>query len=448
MKMSLRLWLTALLPFIFSSYATAGDHGLEAIKAEIESIKQVYESRIAELEAKVKSMEASAGEKSVVAAQSQNIPKKAKQVKRFNPAVSVVLNGKASSFSSPESEFAGFSVSHEGERGREGLGLGESEFNVAANVDNKFYGSLTAAIVREEGEDKIELEEAYLQTLPDLGIADGLSIKAGKAFWTLGYMNEHHAHTDDFADRPLPYRAFLNKAYNDDGIEVSYVLPTDFYTEIGGGVFRGDDFPFGESDGEGIGAFSAFARFGSDIGDNQSWRLGGYALIGEAKGGRAGNEETVTFIGDSDLYAVDFRYTFAPTGNAREREWIVQGESFWRSEDGTYEDTEAGTGAVAHDDTSVGWYAQTVYKFHPAWRAGFRYSELESPDILAGLNGSALDGRDHDPRSFGAMIDYTNSEFSRIRFQWNNNKLNNQTTDNQFMIQYIMSVGAHGAHKY
>ena len=31
------------------------------------------------------------------------------------------------------------------------------------------------------------------------------------------------------------------------------------------------------------------------------------------------------------------------------------------------------------------------------------------------------------------MIDYTNSEFSRIRFQWNNNKLNNQTTDNQFI---------------
>ena len=51
-------------------------------------------------------------------------------------------------------------------------------------------------------------------------------------------MNEHHAHTDDFADCPLPYRAFLNKAYNDDGLEVSHVLPTDFYTEIGGGVFK------------------------------------------------------------------------------------------------------------------------------------------------------------------------------------------------------------------
>ena len=76
MKMSFRLWLTALLPFIFSSYATAGDHDLKAIKAEIESIKQVYESRIAELEAKVKSMEASAGEKSVVAASRKTYPRK------------------------------------------------------------------------------------------------------------------------------------------------------------------------------------------------------------------------------------------------------------------------------------------------------------------------------------------------------------------------------------
>ena len=34
---------------------------------------------------------------------------------------------------------------------------------VAANVDDKFYGSFTAAIVREDGSDIIELEEAYLR---------------------------------------------------------------------------------------------------------------------------------------------------------------------------------------------------------------------------------------------------------------------------------------------
>ena len=43
----------------------------------------------------------------------------------------------------------------------------------------------------------------------------------------------------------LPTVYFLNKSFNDDGAEASYILPTDFYSEIGGGVFRGDAFPIG-----------------------------------------------------------------------------------------------------------------------------------------------------------------------------------------------------------
>ena len=118
------------------------------------------------------------------------------------------------------------------------------------------------------------------------------------------------------------------------------------------GVFRGDDFPFGGSDGEGIGAWSAFARVGSDIGANQSWRLGGYALMGEAKGGRRTEEGEVVFVGDTDLYGMDFRYTFAPTGNAREREFILQGEAFWRDEDGQYSVDSGRDGTfVNHDDS-------------------------------------------------------------------------------------------------
>lgn len=431
--------------FALQTTAFAGNHAsLDEIKKELAAIQEKYESKIAELESKIEAL-SSANSSGMGKASSQNLPRKAKKVSNFNPAVSIVLNGKATTFSESSGEMEGFAVGEEGERGREGLGIDESEFTVAANVDDKFYGSFTAAIVREDGSDIIELEEAYLQTLAGLQFIDGLTIKAGRAFWTIGYLNEHHAHTDDFADRPLPYRAFFNKAYNDDGVEVSYLLPTDFYAEVGMGAFRGDDFPFGGSDGEGIGAWSAFARVGSDIGANQSWRLGGYALIGEAKGGRTTEEGAITFVGDTDLYGMDFRYTFAPTGNAREREFILQGEAFWRDEDGTY---DVGGGAVNHDDTSVGWYAQGVYKFAQKWRAGVRYSELESPDIQAGLAGTGLDGTRHDPRSASFMLDYTNSEFSRWRFQYNHNELSRTNNDNQFMIQYIMSIGAHGAHKY
>ena len=435
--------------FCFTTVLQASDNDIEALRAEILQMKEAYEKRIANLEAKLVELaeaDASAG------SETQNQPPATASRKvfdnGFNPSIGLILNGKYSNFSADESEIAGFGVGEEGERGREGLGIDESELNFSASVDDKFYGSLTAAIVREEGEDIVELEEAYVQTLPGAGLPDGLSVKAGRAFWTLGYLNEHHSHSDDFVDRPLPNRVFLNNSFNDDGVEVSYILPTDVYAEIGGGAFRGDDFPFGEADGGGIGAWSAFFRVGNDIGLDKSWRLGAYILSGEAEGGRASNEDTITFVGDSDLYVADVRYTWAPTGNAREKELILQGEVFVRDEDGSYEDAEAGTGLIAFDDSVSGWYAQAIYKFDPRWRFGLRYSQLEAPDVPAGLVGSALDASGHDAKTYSAMLDWTNSEFSRIRFQYNREELSDGEEDDQFILQYIMSLGAHGAHKY
>ena len=364
----------------------------------------------------------------------------------FNPSIGLILNGQYNQYSSDEGEIAGFAVGHEGERPGEGFAVDHTELNFTANVDDKFFGSTTAAIALHEGETEVELEEAYLQALPGLGLPDGVSVKAGRAFWTLGYLNEHHSHTDDFADRPLPYRVFFNQAFNDDGAEVSYVLATDFYSEIGGGLFRGDDFPFGGAEGGGAGAWSAFARIGGDIGDNQSWRLGGYLMSGDVPGGRVSNEDELTFMGDVDLYLADVRYTWAPTGNARQQEVIFQSEYFWRNEDGSYE--EDGGGAEGFDDSSSGWYAQAVYKFAPQWRVGLRTSQLQAAGVPAGLVGSGLDSSGHDPKALSLMLDWTNSEFSRVRLQYNREELAQGQDDDQIMLQYIMSLGAHGAHKY
>lgn len=416
-----------------------------ALLQEIKALKKSYESRTAELEKKIKKLEENQTEqsgKTRASAASNRIIKN----NSFNPSIGVILNGRASSFTRSTSEIAGFGVAEEGERSKEGLSVEESELNFSANVDDKFYGSVTAALVREDGADKVEVEEAYIQTLPGTGLPDGIRVKAGRAFWTFGYLNEHHAHSDDFADRPLPNRVYLNKNFNDDGAEVSYVLPTDFYSEIGGGVFRGDDFPAGGSS-SGLGSWSAYARTGGDIGDSQSWRIGGYFLHSDANS-RKTNEDMVTFVGNSQLYGADVRYTWAPTGNARNQEVIAQAEFFYRDEDGTYNDASAGTGTVAFSDSSFGWYAQAVYKFARAWRVGVRYSQLHTPDTPTGLAGSALDAQGHDPYNIALMGDWTNSEFGRIRFQYNREILDRGDTDNQFLVQYVMSIGAHGAHPY
>ena len=228
---------------------------------------------------------------------------------------------------------------------------------------------------------------------------------------------------------------------------MSAVLPTPIYSEIGGGIYRGDDFPGGGAEGSDIGAWTAYGRVGGDAGDKTSWRVGLSTLQADNVN-RDTNEDAVNFSGDSSLYIADARAVYAPTGNNAEQEIIFQGEYFIRDEDGTYEDTDAGTGAIDYDDNQSGWYAQSVYKFSPQWRAGLRYSQLNAGDVPAGLVGSVLDDTGHNPRAATAMVDWTNSEFSRVRAQVSREEVADNQDDNQFTLQYIMSLGAHGAHSY
>ncbi|MAQ70559.1 MAG: hypothetical protein CL565_00025 [Alphaproteobacteria bacterium] len=441
---------------ISPALAETSNTELQDLRAEIAQMQAAYETKINQLENKLETLEtrqAETSRKDTVSETQQNsnvnTVRPATSQRRvndnsFNPEIGVILQGQYQSFSEDEGDFAGFAIGEEAERGDEGLGLDETELNFSANVDDLFRGSTTVALHEHEDELEVELEEAYIESL---ALPYGLQAKAGRFFSELGYLNSHHAHSDDFADRPLPNRVFLDSNYNDDGVQLSMVLPTDIYSEIGGGVFRGDDFPSGGAEGSDIGAWSAYGRVGGDIGDNTSWRLG-LSTLQSNDVSREANEDTVTFDGNSDLYVADARAVYAPTGNNTQQELILQGEFFVRDEDGQYEDTDAGTGSVAYDDSQSGWYAQTVYKFHPQWRVGARYSQLYSADVPAGLVGSALDDEGHNPWSTSAMVDWTHSEFSRARLQYNYEELADGQEDNQIILQYIMSLGAHGAHAY
>lgn len=436
----------------------ASDADLEALRAEIQSMRDAYESKIEQLESKVETLstqQSTTAQKvervgqaqTTAAANTASIPATARrQVKDngFNPSIGVILNGKYNSFSENSGDIAGFAIGEEGERGSEGFGIDETELNFSASVDDKFRGAATLAVLEEGGETVVEIEETFIATT---ALPFGVEAKAGRFFSELGYLNSHHTHSDDFADRPLTNRVFLDNNYGDDGIQVSAVLPTPIYSEIGGGIFRGDDFPGGGAEGSDIGAWTAYGRVGGDFGNNTSWRVGLSTLQADDIS-RDANEDEVNFSGDSRLYIADARAVYAPTGNNAEQEIIFQGEYFYRDEDGTYEDSAAGTGAVAYDDSQSGWYAQSVYKFAPQWRAGARFSQLYAGDVPTALIGSALDDEGHDPWSATAMVDWTNSEFSRLRAQFSREEVADGQEDNQFTLQYIMSLGAHGAHKY
>jgi len=82
----------------------------------------------------------------------------------FNPAIGVILQGKASAFSQNPDTYRvlGFPLGDEGRvPGKRGLSLDESELNLQANVDPYLFGNLTLSI---DPENHLSIEEAFLQT--------------------------------------------------------------------------------------------------------------------------------------------------------------------------------------------------------------------------------------------------------------------------------------------
>lgn len=123
----------------------------------------------------------------------------------------------------------------------------------------------------------------------------------------------------------------------------------------------------------------------------------------------------------------------------------LQGEYFWRRESGTLTFDSANPAlADSYRSTQSGWYAQAVYRFVPTWSAGLRYDRLSVGNIDASSNTANLYLPPHSPSRTTLMLAWAPSEFSRVRVQWANDRVRYGLTDNQFLIQYQMSLGAHG----
>jgi hypothetical protein len=72
---------------------------------------------------------------------------------------------------------------------------------------------------------------------------------------------------------------------------------------------------------------------------------------------------------------------------------------------------------------------------------------VHASSLGPGFAGTTLDNLAATPRRYSAMVDYSTSEFGRFRLQYENDHSRPQTA-NEFILQYIVSIGAHGAHQY
>lgn len=355
----------------------------------------------------------------------------------FNPAISLIMQGGYTRYGrSPEDySISGFALSPEVELAPEGLGLGESELVMSANVDDLFSGRLILSLAPEGG---VGVEEAFIETV---ALPAGLSLRTGRFFSEIGYLNTQHPHAWNFADAPLVYRAMMGGSnYGDDGVQLRWLAPTGMFFELGGEVMRGDSYPAASAARRGSGASSVFATFGGDVGVSHSWQLGVSHLHAEARDREVINNSAELFNGTSRLNIVDLVWKWAPEGNSKVTNLVLQGEYFQRKEQGAYV-------AGPYDAGQSGYYAQAVYQFMPRWRVGVRYDRLQSENAGVALAGTVLDAQGHNPTRRSAMMDFSNSEYSRVRVQYNLDDSGPQR-DHQWLAQYVVSLGSHGAHRF
>lgn len=441
-----------------------------ALRAELEALKQDYANRVGALEARINQIESA---QSAVAAASPPPPPPPMPVAEgtpaaggarggpsaFNPAISMILAGNYANLSADPSTYriAGFLPSGgEVGPGARSFNLGESELTVAANVDPYFFANVTASVT---ADNEITVEEAYFRTL---ALHDGFTVKGGRFFSGLGYLNEIHAHAWDFVDQPLVYQAFFGTQLAQDGLQVKWLAPTDTFIELGAEAGNGGRFPGTQRDRNGLNGTTLFAHVGGDIGDSTSWRTG--LSWNDSRSDNRSYEDTDAFgapvenafSGTSRTWVVDALMKWAPNGDSTRRQLKLQGEYMRRTEDGQLAFDATGANLIGdYRSRQSGWYVQGVYLFQPRWRIGARYDSLDSGNPRIGLVQSGLLTRSSfptllsaSPDRFTIMLDWSPSEFSRLRGQyaWDESRLDER--DRQFQIQYIYAIGAHGAHKF
>lgn len=455
-------------PWAVAHADTAGD--IAALRKEIDTLRSGYEERLQSLEQRLKAAEANNsapgwGTPAATSAAAATAPPPAAPsaappssnapaaANGFNPSISLILSGLYARTSQDPANYAisGFALPPDAEigPGKRSFSLAESELGFAASIDPWWRGAANIAL---HGDDTVSVEEAYVQTT---ALGNGLSLKAGRFFSNIGYLNPQHSHTWDFVDNPLAYQALLGTQYGDDGVQLTWLAPTDQFIELGLELGRGRSYPGGDNDRNGAGMVALTAHTGGDIGTSHSWRAGVSMLNAKAADqtvlglDAAGAPVTSAFSGSTRVWVADAIWKWAPNGNATRTNFKLQGEYLHstRSGDLVFDPSGAATGGD-YRAVQSGWYVQGVYQFMPRWRVGLRTERLNAGTPDYGANAGRYALSDYAPNKTSLMLDFNASEFSRIRLQIARDRAREGVVDNQLFLQYQMSLGAHGAHSY
>lgn len=436
---------------------------LEAVSNEI--MKKDSLSAETELEAEI--------DKSITAVQSSEIggfsSSVGRAVQSFNPDISVILDTyyHNSHYSgAPDVEIddvfeamSGFGHACSGDHGHahveDGFNLRHLELVFSGEVDPYFKAYAIAAV----SESNAEIEEAVIQTT---FLPAGFQIQAGKFFSHFGRMNQQHSHEWDFVDQSLIYKLTLgDHGLNEKGVQLSWLAPTPFHLLAGIESFQGenemlfnheggDELP--DKDGPRLGV--GWLKFSPNLPQKhglQAGIFGGRGAHQEAHDGNSDGTNDHWLDGHGEFWGADFVYKYDSGYEHGYGDITLQSEYLWRKKDLEVYRHDLNAALVGGDriDEQDGYYVQALYGFLPRWRGGLRWDQVgitNDSDFPDGTSSSY-----EDSYRIAGMLDFTPTEFSRIRLQVNQGEYMLDSGEQdvwEVFMQLMVSLGTHGAHKF
>jgi len=385
-----------------------------------------------------------------------------------------------------------------------GFNFREAEIAFSATVDPYFDAAMYLAV---DGDGEVELEEGYFQTR---SLPYGLKVKGGKFLSDFGYINKQHPHQWDFVDQNLPYLNLLgDHGLQDTGLQLTWLPDLPVYTLFGVEALQGDQEIFGftldgdeqaelglDDTDDGPRLWTAFAKISPDLGEKHALQIGlsyahntqhqtAYTREFELEGDEHGHEEDHEeeehghdeghdleqehmhalldggLEGDADLWGIDLVYKYDAGGAYGKGNFKFQAEYLRSIRDTKFRSAniiDEETDEILDIDSSLigskrkfttdGLYAQAIYGFAPRWTAGIRYDVLGLTNEVSGVDSGDFGSSDR----WTLDVTWNLSEFSRLRAQYAHNDILVSADERErfdaFYLQFLMSLGTHGAHVF
>jgi hypothetical protein len=409
----------------------ANQAAVQALRAEIDQLKNDFSARLAALEAKLAgitgetpaapppAIPAPPGAQPTVAvppgAEGAGGPSGQLPVygnvtaasKIFNPDIAVIGN------------FVGVGGKND-VRPEQSLAMREAEASFQAIVDPYARADFFMAF----GEEGVDLEEGYV-TFPTL--PGGLLLKTGKLRAGFGKVNTFHTHQMPWPDRPLVTENLVGgeEGIADAGLSVARLIPNPWlFLEATGQVYRGDSGEiFAATRREDL-SYAGRLRAYQDITESTNVDLGGSVMLGHTAPGEF--EEDFDPSRTTTLYGFAATVRWRPLQRSTYRSFVGRAEIIWSRR-------ERSAGRI----DGSGFYVSGDYQFARRWFAGGRLDQSDR-----------LDEDDLRDKSYSALLTFWPSEFSQLRGQYRRTNYADGPAANEFLFQLQFSIGAHGAHPF